>query len=192
MRSWVTASSSACRERVTHSGISRRFQSVSNMLREFGLQVPAISVSSRNVAAVMVTASLPGTLRIGDHLDANVSSIGDARSLAGGTLLYTPLIGSDRNVYAAAQGALAVGGYRFEQNGNVEQKNFPTSGTVVDGAVAQRAVAPALARADGSLDLILNEPDYTTGHSCGRTYQRCASAESGRCAGVGTHPVTGC
>jgi flagellar P-ring protein precursor FlgI len=137
-------------------------QSVSNMLREFGLQVPPIAVSSRNVAAVMVTAALPGTLRLGDRLDASVSSIGDARSLAGGTLLHTPLIGSDRNIYATAQGALAVGGYRFEQNGNVEQKNFPTSGTVVDGAVAERVVAPSLARPDGSLDLILNEPDYTT------------------------------
>jgi len=137
-------------------------QSVSNMLREFGLQVPPISVSSRNVAAVMVTASLPGMLRLGDRLDASVSSIGDARSLAGGTLLHTPLIGTDRKIYATAQGALAVGGYRFEQNGNVEQKNFPTSGTVVDGAVAERAVSPALARGDGTIDLIINDPDYTT------------------------------
>jgi flagellar P-ring protein precursor FlgI len=137
-------------------------QSVSNMLREFGLQVPPLAVSSRNVAAVMVTAAIPGTLRLGDRLDASVSSIGDARSLAGGTLLHTPLIGTDRKIYATAQGALAVGGYRFEQNGNVEQKNFPTSGTVVDGAVAERAVSPFLARSDGTLDLILNEPDYTT------------------------------
>lgn len=137
-------------------------QSVSNMLREFGLQVPPVSVSSRNVAAVMVTAALPGSLRLGDRLDATVSSIGDARSLAGGTLLNTPLIGTDRKIYAMAQGSLAVGGYRFEQNGNVEQKNFPTSGTVVDGALAERAVSPSLARDDGTIDLIINEPDYTT------------------------------
>jgi flagellar P-ring protein precursor FlgI len=137
-------------------------QSVSNMLREFGLQVPPLAIASRNVAAVLVTASLPGELRVGDRLDANVSSIGDARSLAGGTLLHTPLIGADRRVYAAAQGALAVGGYRFEQNGNVEQKNYPTSGTLVDGAIAQRALSPHLTDGDGSLDLILNDPDYTT------------------------------
>jgi flagellar P-ring protein precursor FlgI len=137
-------------------------QSVSNMLREFGLQVPPLAVSSRNVAAVLVTASLPGVLRVGDHMDVNVSSIGDARSLAGGTLLITPLIGSDRRTYATAQGPLAVGGYRFEQNGNVEQKNYPTSGTVVDGAVAERALAPQLASKDGSIDLLLNDPDYTT------------------------------
>jgi flagellar P-ring protein FlgI len=137
-------------------------QSVSNMLREFGLQVPPIAVSSRNVAAVLVTASLPGVLRIGDRLDATVSSIGDARSLAGGTLLSTPLIGSDRRTYATAQGSLAVGGYRFEQNGNVEQKNYPTSGTLVDGAIAESGRTPRLADGDGSLDLVLNEPDYTT------------------------------
>jgi flagellar P-ring protein FlgI len=137
-------------------------QSVSNMLREFGLQVPPVAVSSRNVAAVLVTANLPGVLRIGDKLDVGVSSIGDARSLAGGTLLHTPLIGADRRVYATAQGPLAVGGYRFEQNGNVEQKNFPTSGTIPEGALAERERSAQLAHRDGNLDLILNEPDYTT------------------------------
>jgi flagellar P-ring protein precursor FlgI len=137
-------------------------QSVSNMLREFGLQVPAVGVSSRNVAAVLVTASLPPVLRIGDKLDVGVSSIGDARSLAGGTLLHTPLMGSDRRTYATAQGAVVVGGYRFEQNGNVEQKNFPTSGSIPEGALAERDRAPQLASHDGSLDLILIDPDYTT------------------------------
>jgi flagellar P-ring protein precursor FlgI len=161
-------------------------QSVSNMLREFGLQVPPLAVSSRNVAAVLVTANLPGMLRVGDRLDANVSSIGDARSLAGGTLLHTPLIGADRRVYANAQGALAVGGYRFEQNGNVEQKNYPTSGTLVDGAIAQRAVAPKLTNGDGSLDLILNDPDYTTASrvaariNAARPELEAAAVESGR------------
>lgn len=137
-------------------------QSVSNMLQEFGLNVPAIAVSSRNVAAVLVTANLPSVLRAGDKLDVNVSSIGDARSLAGGTLLHTPLVGADRRVYATAQGPLAVGGYRFEQNGNVEQKNFPTSGTIPEGAIAERDLSPQIKNRDGTLDLILNDPDYTT------------------------------
>ncbi len=137
-------------------------QSVSNMLREFGLQVPPVAISSRNVAAVLVTAQLPGILRIGDKLDVNVSSIGDARSLAGGTLLDTPLVGADRAVYATAQGPIAVGGYRFEQNGNVEQKNFPTSGTIPEGGVAEREINTPLRTSDGTLDLILNDPDYTT------------------------------
>jgi len=137
-------------------------QSVANLLQEFGLNVPSADLSSRNVAAVLVTASLPGVLRVGDKLDVNVSSIGDARSLAGGTLLHTQLLGADRRIYAVAQGPLAVGGYRFEQNGNVAQKNFPTSGSIPEGAVAERELSPHLRNSDGTLDLILNEPDYTT------------------------------
>src|SRR5687768_3591655 len=108
------------------TGDSRRslttLQSVSNMLQEFGLQVPPSGINSRNVAAVLVTAKVPGFMNVGDRIDVNVSSIGDASSLAGGTLLMTPLRGPDREVYAMAQGALSIGGYRFEQNGTVRQK----------------------------------------------------------------------
>jgi flagellar P-ring protein FlgI len=148
------------------TGDSRRslatVQSVSNMLQEFGLQVPPAGVNSRNVAAVLVTANLPGTINTGDRLDVNVSSIGDASSLAGGTLLMTPLLGPDRNVYALAQGPVSIGGFRFEQNGTIRQKNHPTSGNIPEGAVADRSVTPQLLRPDGSLDLILNTPDFTT------------------------------
>jgi flagellar P-ring protein FlgI len=148
------------------TGDSRRslatVQSVSNMLREFGLQVPAAGVNSRNVAAVLVTANLPGFINAGDRLDVNVSSIGDATSLAGGTLLMTPLLGPDRDVYALAQGPLSVGGFRFEQNGTLRQKNHPTSGNIPEGAVAEQSIAPQLLGADGSLDLILHTPDFTT------------------------------
>jgi flagellar P-ring protein FlgI len=148
------------------TGDSRRslvtVQSVSNMLREFGLQVPPQGVNSRNVAAVLVTTSLPGFLRSGDRLDVNVSSIGDASSLAGGTLLMTPILGPDRSIYAVAQGPLSIGGFRFEQNGTVRQKNHPTSGIIPEGAIAERSIAPKLVRADGTLDLVLNQPDFTT------------------------------
>jgi flagellar P-ring protein FlgI len=137
-------------------------QSVSNMLREFGLQVPPESLNTRNVAAVLVTAQLPAELRGGDKLDVNVSAIGDARSLAGGTLLMTPLLGADREIYAMAQGALSVGGFRFEQSGNVAQKNYPTNGLIPEGAIAQKTISPELRRRDGSLDLILSQPDFTT------------------------------
>jgi flagellar P-ring protein precursor FlgI len=137
-------------------------QSVSNMLREFGLQVPASGISSRNVAAVLVTASLPALVRSGDRLDVNVAAIGDARSLAGGTLLLTPLLDGSRRVCATAQGPLTVGGYRFEQNGNVSQKNFPTSASIPEGAIAECDSAPDVGNEDGSLDLLLNSPDYTT------------------------------
>lgn len=148
------------------TGDSRRslttLQSVSNMLQEFGLQVPPSGINSRNVAAVLVTAKVPGFMNIGDRIDVNVSSIGDASSLAGGTLLMTPLRGPDREVYAMAQGALSIGGYRYEQNGTVRQKNHPTSGNIPEGALAERVIAPQLLTADGGIELILNDPDFTT------------------------------
>jgi flagellar P-ring protein precursor FlgI len=137
-------------------------QSVSNMLREFGLNVPPTNVASRNVAAVLVTTNLPGFLRTGDRLDVNVSSVGDASSLAGGTLLVTPLLGVNRQTYATAQGALSVGGYKFEQDGTSRQKNHPTAGMIPEGAIAERTFAPVLLGEGGSLDLILNDPDFIT------------------------------
>jgi flagellar P-ring protein precursor FlgI len=137
-------------------------QTMSNLLREFGLQVPADSVNSRNVAMVMVTAMLPPFVRVGDHLDVNVSSAGDATSLSGGTLLLTQLIGNDRVMYAVAQGAMSIGGFRFEQAGSLTQKNHATSGLIPEGAIIERPIAPAPLTADGSIDLLLNEPDYTT------------------------------
>jgi flagellar P-ring protein precursor FlgI len=137
-------------------------QSISNMLQEFGLHVPPTSVASRNVAAVMVTANLPGFLRAGDRLDINVSSVGDANSLLGGTLLVTPLLGVNRQIYATAQGALTVGGFKFEQNGTMRQKNHPTSATIPAGAIAEKSLTPTLLGADGGMQLILNDPDFVT------------------------------
>jgi flagellar P-ring protein precursor FlgI len=137
-------------------------QSVSNMMREFGLAVPPFAVSSRNVAAVIVTADLPGAVRAGDRFDVNVAAVGDARSLAGGTLLMTPLMANNKVAYAMAQGPLAVGGYKFEQRGTSAQKNFPTAGTIPEGAIAERSLEPELVQSTGALELLLDEPDYTT------------------------------
>ena len=157
-------------------------QSISNMLQEFGLHVPPPSISSRNVAAVMVTANLPGFLRAGDKLDVNVSSMGDASSLAGGTLLVTPLLGVNRQVYAMAQGALSVGGYKFEQNGTLRQKNHPTAGIIPEGAIAEKDLSPVLVGDDGSLDIILNEPDFVTA-------TRVATAINGGVSGVSARAI---
>ena len=137
-------------------------QSVSNMLREFGVNVPATSVNSRNVAAVMVTANLSAIVRVGDRFDVNVAAIGDSRSLAGGTLLFTPLLGADRQTYAVAQGALTTGGYSIQQAGSRTEKNHATSGMISEGAVAERSISPPLKKADGTLELVLRTPDYTT------------------------------
>jgi flagellar P-ring protein precursor FlgI len=94
------------------------------------------------VAAVIVTAQLPGLLKSGDKIDVNVSSIGDARSLQGGTLIQTPLQGADGQVYAVAQGPLAVGGYSVEQSTDLPliQVNQTTVGTVPNGAIVEREV----------------------------------------------------
>lgn len=169
------------------TGDSRRslatVQSVSNMLQEFGLQVPAAGINSRNVAAVLVTAKVPGFMNIGDRIDVNVSSIGDASSLAGGTLLMTPLRGPDREVYAMAQGSLSISGYRFEQNGTLRQKNHPTSGNIPEGALAERVIAPQLLTADGGIELILNDPDFTTASRVATLINR--SVPSAQAAPVG-------
>lgn len=163
------------------SGDSRRslatVQSLSNVLQEFGLQVPATAINSRNVAAVLVTASLPGFVSVGDRLDVNVSSIGDASSLAGGTLLMTPLRGVDRDVYALAQGPLSIGGFRFEQSGTLRQKNHATSGNIPQGGIAERAITPQLQASDGSLEIVLKEPDFTTATRIASAINRQRSSE---------------
>lgn len=168
-------------------------QSISNMLEEFGLHVPPASVSSRNVAAVLVTANVPGFLHAGDRLDVNVASVGDASSLSGGTLLVTPLLGVNRQVYATAQGPLSVGGYKFEQSGTYRQKNHPTAGMIPEGAIAEKNLAPVLLSNDGSLDLILHDPDFITATRIASTINSgivgvsAAAVDGGR---VRLHPVS--
>jgi flagellar P-ring protein FlgI len=123
--------------------------------------VPADQLQSRNVAVVMVTAALPATAREGDPIDVTVTSAGDARSLVGGTLLLAPLKAANGRVYVLAQGSLAVGGYRYDANGNVVQKNHPTVGSVPGGGVVEVGM-PAHSRAADSVTFVLSQPDYTT------------------------------
>lgn len=137
-------------------------QSIANALEAFGVNVTLSELSPRNVAGVMVVATLPAFARPGDRLDVNVSSVGDARSLAGGTLLMMPLYGPDKVVYALAQGPLAVGGYRYGLNGNIIQRNLPTSGTISEGAIVERNVSAKILKPDGHIDVLLADPDYTT------------------------------
>ena len=114
------------------------------------------------MAAVIVTATLPPTAKIGDRIDVTATSIGDARSLVGGMLLMTPLMGADQRPYALAQGALVVGGYSFEDNGNLRQKNYPTTGVCAGGATVEAPVDAELVGTDGKLTFILKNPDFTT------------------------------
>ena len=137
-------------------------QTLANVLSQFDLIVPESELQSRNVAAVMVTAVLPPSSNVGDKIDIAVTSIGDARSLAGGVLLMTPLRGPDRRMYALAQGAVSVGGYRFDANGNLAQKNHPTSGLVPAGATVESALRSDLVSREGSLTFVLKDADVTT------------------------------
>ena len=135
-------------------------QSISGMLGRLGIRIDPRDVRVRNVAAVMVTARLPSFSRAGTRLDVSVSSLGNARSLAGGVLLVTPLTGPDGNVYALAQGPVQAGGYDVGAGGARLQKNQPTSGTVPGGATVERAVTPNLE--SKPLLLGLRRPDFTT------------------------------
>lgn len=137
-------------------------QSIANVLAQFDVAVQPEDVLSRNTAAVMVTAKLPPTARAGDTLDVTVTSIGDARSLAGGNLLIAPLKGPNGKVYALAQGALSVGGYKYDANGSVAQKNHPTVGSIPAGATVEVPVKANLLTPENTLVFTLAEADFTT------------------------------
>ncbi|MDR6411307.1 flagellar basal body P-ring protein FlgI [Paraburkholderia terricola] len=137
-------------------------QAMTNMMSQFDLNLTQDQVQSRNVAMVMITASLPPTANIGDKIDINVTSMGDARSLSGGTLIMAPLRGPDRKTYALAQGPVTVGGYRYDANGNLRQKNHPTVGLVPGGATVEVPVRADLVTQDGYLNFVLKNADATT------------------------------
>lgn len=137
-------------------------QALSNAMSQFNLGVSPEQMQSRNVAVVMVSAMLSPFAREGDTVDITVTSVGDARSLVGGSLMLTPLKAANGKVYALAQGALSVGGYRYDANGNVVQKNHPTVGSVPNGATVEVGILASMAPPRSQLTFVLSEPDYTT------------------------------
>jgi flagellar P-ring protein precursor FlgI len=137
-------------------------QSIANMLSRFDVATNTDDVQSRNVAAVMVTSSLSPFARAGEAADVTVTSIGDARSLVGGTLVLAPLKGPDGRIYALAQGAVSVGGYKYDINGNVVQKNHPTVGSIPSGAIVEVGVQTEIMSPQNTVLFVLAEPDYTT------------------------------
>ena len=136
-------------------------QSLQSMLDSMGVNVRNQSLGSQNVAAVMVTAELPAFSRVGSRIDVTVSSLGDADSLAGGTLIATPLMGANGDVYAVAQGSVAVSG--FLQSGEAETlvQGIPTVGRVPNGALIEQSIGDEL-EALPNLTLTLNNPDFGT------------------------------
>jgi flagellar P-ring protein FlgI len=136
-------------------------QSIGNMLKSFGVAIDTTSLKPKNVAAVLVTATLPPFVREGDTIDTTISSIGDAKSIQGGTLVQTPLKAGNGTVYAVAQGAVSTGGFTAGQGGSSAQKNFPTVGTTPNGAIVEHNVEDEIGT-DGALSLSLSKPDFTT------------------------------
>ncbi len=136
-------------------------QSLATMLGQLGLQQDARSIKSKNVAAVTVTAVLPPFARPGQQIDVTVSSLGNAKSLRGGTLLMSPLKGADGQVYALAQGNLLVGGAGASGGGSSTQVNHLSVGRVPSGATVERSVPTPLGQGD-FVHLELKETDFTT------------------------------
>lgn len=122
----------------TGDGTTSKFtlQSIANMLKAMNIDMNSVDIKSKNVAAVVVTAELPPFARQGDKMDITVSSIGDAKSLQGGTLLMTPLKGVDGKIYALAQGAISIGG----KNGGGGVVSHPTAGLIYGGGVVEREI----------------------------------------------------
>ena len=136
-------------------------QSLTAMLERLGVNIRGQTLRTGNVAAVMVTGNLPAFATQGTRIDVTVSALGDAKSLQGGTLLVTPLLGADGNVYAVAQGSLAIGGFQAEGEAAKITRGVPTNGRIANGAIIEREIEFALNRL-GQLRLALRNADFTT------------------------------
>jgi len=160
-------------------------QSLNAMLQQFGITVPAgAAMQLKNVAAVLVTAQLPAFAQPGQTIDVNVSSLGNAKSLRGGTLIATPLKGADGQVYALAQGNLIVGGAGASAGGSKVQINHLSAGRVPEGATVERSVPTPLLEGD-SVQLGLMAADFNTARAVARAINEAkgegtASARDGR------------
>ncbi len=136
-------------------------QSVSSMLKRFGITVPQDELRLRNVAAVIVTATIPAFTKEGGVIDVTVSSLGDATGLQGGTLLVTPLSGLNGEVYASAQGPVSVGGMNVRSNGSEVRRNHTAAGRVPGGAMIERPVDVKIFN-EWKVSVVLWQPDFTT------------------------------
>ncbi len=163
-------------------------QSVANLLSQMGIRVDPAQLIARNVAAVIVTGELPAFANAGDKLDIEVSSIGDAKSLAGGTLLSTALSAGDGQVYAVAQGALSSVGVGASINGDSSQKGFLNAGRIVNGAIVERELKSDFAQRE-RITLSLKEADFTTASRTATAINLALGAEVARVSNARTIEV---
>jgi len=146
------------------SNAATTLRTVANVLQRYGLTINPTDIKAKNVAAVMITADIGAFLKTGTRIDVNVASMGDAKSLQGGVLLQSPLLGADGRIYAVAQGPIAIGGFlggAGGPGGATVQKNHPTVGAISNGAIVEREI-PAVFVHDNTLRLLLHNPDFTS------------------------------
>ncbi len=136
-------------------------ESLIGMLQRLGVNARDEDLDTDNVAAVMVTANLPAFARQGSRIDVDVSALGDSESLLGGTLLVTPLLGADGEVFAVAQGPVQIGGFSAQGNAQEVTKGVPTAGRIPNGAIIEREIGFELRQLD-AVKLSLRNPDFTT------------------------------
>jgi len=161
-------------------------QSLASMLERLGVNASNGNLNTRNVAAVMVTANLPPFASQGSRIDVTVSALGDARSLAGGQLLVTPLMGADQQVYAVAQGPLAIGGFQASgQSGSSVTRGVPTAGRIASGALVEREINFDIASQE-EIRLALRNPDFTTAHRIAAAINGAVGVEAARASNPGT------
>ncbi len=153
-------------------------QMLANLFRRLGVRVTQRDVASNNIAAVVVTATLPPFARPGQRIDVNISTLGDAKSLFGGTLLQAPLEAADGRVYAVAQGPLSVGGFSFGGEGASAQRNHPTVARIPGGALVEREVQARFVSPDGRLRLLLRTPSFRTAERAAQVIEQGTRAQA--------------
>jgi flagellar P-ring protein precursor FlgI len=146
-------------------------QAMQTMLERLGVNTRGATVNTKDIAAVMVTANLAPFAGQGGHMDVTVSAMGDAKSLQGGTLLATPLLGADGEVYALAQGPVAIGGFSAQGAAASVTRGVPTSGRIANGGIVEREIPFKLADAE-ALKLSLRNPDFTTAQRMAQAINR--------------------
>ncbi len=164
-------------------------ESLIGMLERLGVSARDNDLDTDNVAAVMVTATLPPFARQGSRIDVTVAALGDAESLLGGTLLVTPLLGADGEVYAVAQGPLAVGGFRAAGQAETVVKGVPTSARIPNGAIVEREIPFELSQMK-RIRLALRNPDFTTARRISRAINAFVGLPASRVTDPGTVVLT--
>jgi flagellar P-ring protein precursor FlgI len=160
-------------------------QSLIGMLERLGVNTRDGQLKSKNIAAVMVTATLPAFSRQGSKIDITVSALGDADNLLGGTLIVTPLVGADGEVYAVAQGQVAVGGFSAKGDAQTVTKGVPTSGRIANGAIIEREIPFSMSSME-KVNIALRNPDLTTANRVGQAINAYLGITTARATDPGT------